>query len=399
MNKRIILALALVLGNGALAQDLVITNARLLDGAGTDIANGTLVIEDGRIVSLSAGGPPGNTEAQVLDAAGRTLMPGFIDAHRHIINGDSEAWFAEQAEQRMREFLDAGFTTLMSGGGPVPGILELQQKIAAGEIKGPRIITSGRVDPQNFTTEGAARAEVRRLAGLGVEIIKARMNTVDEKALLSATVDEARAHGLEVMVHASSSPEIMVAAVETGAGKLVHTPHGGWVSDAQAGLVADAGVENLTCAGFGLPTFGAYNDDNVPTFRDGSPWPQAILEGGSATAGEKAVNSRTLWDNGVTLGFGTDTSYHPRDGLKHELRALNLMFSERDLLKLMGPNTAAFLDMEGELGVLAIGAHADLVLVEGDPLDGIFELLDVALVIKGGEVVSDHGNQQEAAGS
>src|SRR5690606_4448672 len=97
------------------------------------------------IVSLSAGGPPGNTEAQVLDAAGRTLMPGFIDAHRHIINGDSEAWFAEQAEQRMREFLDAGFTTLMSGGGPVPGILELQQKIAAGEIKGPRIITSGRV--------------------------------------------------------------------------------------------------------------------------------------------------------------------------------------------------------------------------------------------------------------
>src|SRR5690606_34020856 len=117
---------------------------------------------------------------------------------------------------------------LMSGGGPVPGILELQQKIAAGEIKGPRIITSGRVDPQNFTTEGAARAEVRRLAGLGVEIIKARMNTVDEKALLSATVDEARAHGLEVMVHASSSPEIMVAAVETGAGKLVHTPHGGW---------------------------------------------------------------------------------------------------------------------------------------------------------------------------
>src|SRR5690606_10487742 len=118
MNKRIILALALVLGNGALAQDLVITNARLLDGAGTDIANGTLVIEDGRIVSLSAGGPPGNTEAQVLDAAGRTLMPGFIDAHRHIINGDSEAWFAEQAEQRMREFLDAGFTTLMSGGGP-----------------------------------------------------------------------------------------------------------------------------------------------------------------------------------------------------------------------------------------------------------------------------------------
>lgn len=384
-----LLALSCALASSALAQDMVITNARLLDGAGTDIANGTLVVEDGRIASLGAGGPPAGA-GPVIDAMGMTLMPGFIDAHRHIIDGDADAWFQNEAASRMQEFLDAGFTTLMSGGGPVPGILELREKIEAGEIPGPRIVTSGRVDPQNFTTEEAARAEVRRLADLGVEIIKARMERVEEKDLIAATVEEARRHGLDVMVHASASPQVMIAAVETGAGKLVHTPHGGYIDDEQARRVAEAGIENLTTAGFALPTFNVHNEDNVPTFRDGSPWPEGILDGGTAAAGEKAVNARTLWDNGVTLGFGTDTGYLPIKGLKHELRALYLMFSEKDIVELMGPNTAAFLEMEDELGALREGMLADLVLIDGDPLDVIFELLDVALVIKGGEIVADH---------
>lgn len=390
MNYKNFWVLALFLSPLAQAQDMVVVNARLLDGAGIDIARGWLVVEDGRIAALGAMEPPEDARGPVIDAEGMTLMPGFIDAHRHIISGDSGDWFAEQAEPRMQEFLDAGFTTLMSGGGPVPGILELKRKVESGELKGPRIVTSGRVDPQNFTTEQAVRAEVRRLADAGVEIIKARMNTVTEQSLIAATVDEARMHGLDVMVHASGSPEIMIAAVETGAGKLVHTPHGGYITDEQARRVADAGIENLTTAGFAVPTFGVHNDDNTPTFRDGSPWPEGILDGGSAAAGEKVVNARTLWDNGVTLGFGTDTGYHPSQGLKHELRALNLMFSEKDIVKLMGPNTAAFLEMEGQLGALGTDMIADLVLIDGDPLDIIFDLLNVVVVIKDGEIVVDH---------
>ena len=108
-----------------------------------------------------------------LDAGGRTVLPGYIDAHRHIINGDTEQWFREQSVQRMQEFLDAGFTTLMSGGGPMPGIMELKRRIDSGELKGPRVITSGRADPANFKTADEARAQVRALAAAGVEIIKA----------------------------------------------------------------------------------------------------------------------------------------------------------------------------------------------------------------------------------
>ena len=68
------------------------------------------------------GGAPPRPSAQGargFDARGLTVMPGFIDAHRHIINGNEEQWFKEQASVRMREFLEDGYTTLMSGGGPV----------------------------------------------------------------------------------------------------------------------------------------------------------------------------------------------------------------------------------------------------------------------------------------
>jgi len=369
----------------AAAQDLVITNARILD-VGTDIARGSIVIEDGRIVSVA----PGNVAAggkPTLDVGGRTVLPGYIDAHRHIITGDTEQWLREQSAERMQEFLDAGFTTLMSGGGPMPGIMELKRRIDSGELKGPRVITSGRADPGNFKTEEEARAQVRSLAAAGVEIIKASV-TPAEKAMLAVVVDEARKHDLDVMVHDVTAPA-MIAAIEAGAAKLVHTPHDSFLTNEQAKMVADAGIENLSTVGFAVPLFNVFNHDNVPTFRDGSPWPSGILGTGSNAAGEKPVNARTLWDNGVVYGFGTDTNYLPIDGLYHELKTLNLMFSPIDIVKLMGPNTAAFIEMTDELGSIAPGKIADLTVVDGDPLKLIFNLLNVALVVQGGEVVVD----------
>jgi imidazolonepropionase-like amidohydrolase len=370
----------------ASAQDLVVTNARILVGTGATIERGAIVVRDGRIVSVAAG-DAGVTGVSTIDAQGKTVMPGFIDAHRHIMRGDDEQWFREESVIRMQEFLDAGFTTLMSGGGPVPGILELKRRTEAGELDGPRIVTSGRADPGSFGTEEEARAAVRALAVAGVDIVKASV-TPEQKAMLAVVVDEAHKHGLQVMVHAVTVPA-MHAAIDAGADKLVHTPHDSFLTNEDARRVAAAGIENLSTVGFAVPTFGVFNDDNIPTFRDGSPWPAGILGTGSNAAGEKPVNARTLWDNGVVYGFGTDTGYHPRDGLAHELRALNLMFSPRDIVELMGPNTAAFIEMSDELGTLEPGKLADMVIVDGDPLELVFELLDVVVTIKGGVVVAD----------
>jgi imidazolonepropionase-like amidohydrolase len=396
MNRSIALLIsaALMLAGTAApvsAQDLTITNVRIIVGTGQVIEQGTIVVRNGRIVSAGAGG--GAAGAQTIDGRGLTAMPGFIDAHRHVIGGNADQWFEKQATVRMQEFLEAGYTTLMSGGGPVPGIVQLQERTAKGQIKGPRIVTSGRADPDNFKTADDARAQVRMLKQAGVEIIKARIEPPAVEAQLAklrAVTDEAKKQNLGVMVHAVS-PRAMVEAVKAGATKLVHTPHNGYVTAEQAQFVKDAGVEVLSCIGFGVPVFGVFNKDNRPTFRDGSPWPGGMAGVGNdgREAGEKAVNARMLWDAGVTYGFGTDTGYHPKEGLAHELRALNLMFSPTDLVKLMGPNTAAFLEKSSELGTLEPGKFADIVLLDGNPLEGYWNLLTPRVVIKGGEVVVD----------
>ena len=385
--------LAIPLGAvSAAAQDLLITNARVIVGTGAVIDRGSIVVRNGRIVSV-APGPPATSSSRTIDAKGLTALPGFIDAHRHIMGGNDERWFTAESVARMQEFLDAGYTTLMSGGGPVPGIIELKRRVESGALKGPRIITSGRVDPDNFKTEELARAQVRKYAAAGIEIIKARIDPEPSKeqlAILRVVVDEGRKLKLDTMVHAVSVPA-MLAALDAGAQKLVHTPHGSWLSEADARKVAAAGVEMLSTAGFGLPVFGVFNKDNVPTFRDGSKWPDGILDGKGRgrEAGEKTVNARTLWDVGVTYGFGTDTNYLPREGLKHELRALSLMFSPQDIVKLMGPNTAAFIEKSADLGTLESGKLADIVLVDGDPLDLIYNLLNVKVVVKGGVIAAD----------
>jgi imidazolonepropionase-like amidohydrolase len=66
------------------------------------------------------------------------------------------------------------------------------------------------------------------------------------------------------------------------------------------------------------------------------------------------------------------------------------MFSPRDIVKLMGPNTAAFIDMSDELGSIAPGKIADLTIVDSDPLKLVFNLLNVAVVVQGGKIVVDH---------
>ena len=85
------------MGGRGYGQDLVIVNGRILDGTGKVIDRGTVVVRDGKIASVSAGSAAAGG-ARTVDAAGKTVMPGFIDAHRHLVQGnDGQRWLAETA--------------------------------------------------------------------------------------------------------------------------------------------------------------------------------------------------------------------------------------------------------------------------------------------------------------
>jgi imidazolonepropionase-like amidohydrolase len=372
------------------AQDLTITNARIVDA--NRVANksvierGSIVVRAGKIISVQAGAPSA-ASGKTIDAKGMTVMAGFIDAHRHINTGPME-------KQQMQALLEAGYTTILSGGGPAEGNITLRDHIDKGVINGPRIIPSGAVR-LNGTPE-AARAQVRMLAEMGVkftgEILLTPIPGPSEKEIevLKAVVDEAKKVGVMVQVHAVSS-KAMVAAVDAGVPLLVHIPNKDWVTKEDAKKVAAAGVKALGTVGFGSPVFGVFADDNKARFRDGKAWPEGIIDGVrlGEEAGYMPVNARTLWDGGVVLGYCTDTTYDPTAGLDHELKILNVMFSTQDLIKMMGPNTASYIQMGDQLGTLDAGKLADFILLDGDPREGYWNWLKTKVVVKGGAVVVD----------
>jgi len=388
--RPIIVCLAVVMP-GALAslsaQDLTISNARIIGVNGAVMERGSIVVRAGKIVSVSPGAPSA-VSGRTIDAKGMSAMPGFIDAHRHINTGPNE-------KAQMQALLEAGYTTVLSGGGPAEGNITLRDHIDKGLINGPRIIPSGSLRLNNNTPE-TARAEVRKMAGMGIkftgEIALTPVPGPSEKEIetLKAIVDEAKKVGVMVQVHAVSS-RAMVAAVDAGVPLLVHLPNKDWVSKEDAKKVAAAGVKVLGTVAFGSPVFGVFADDNKARFRDGKPWPEGIVDGVrlGEEAGYMPVNARTIWDAGVTLGYCTDTTYDPKAGLDHELKMLNVMFSMQDLIKMMGPNTASYIQMSDQLGTLEAGKLADIILIDGDPLEGYWNWLKTKVVIKGGVVVVD----------
>ena len=444
MKKLLMFAILALSAQQAAAQNLVITNARILDGRGGSIARGSVVVRDGKIVSVAQGAAPTQAGARVIDAKGMTVMPGFIDAHRHIGANDM-AWLKEQAPARMQEFLEAGFTTVLSAGDGAEAILELRRRINAGELKGPRIFAAGRAPlagraggagpgrgaapsapaagnaPANpgrgggqpAAGRGAVRANdparfdvsrpplrptqaapaipreetiktVEGIAKAGFDYIKTAITATPggpETETLKLVVAEGRKHNIPTITHAVSVVDTL-AAVEANPAVLVHTPHIGRLEEDPAAVqkIAKAGIPMTSTLAIFVPHF---DEDNQPLFRDRGPFPWDTVSSG----GQGAVNARLLWEAGITYGYGTDTSWLPRDSFWDELRALQLMFSPKDIVTILTKNAAASVLKADQLGTLEPGKLADIVIVNGDPLASVADLLKVSTVIKGGVVV------------
>jgi imidazolonepropionase-like amidohydrolase len=413
------------LAHDVAAQDLRIVNARIVDGKGGAIERGSVVVRSGKIESVAAGTAAPIAGVTTIDAQGRTLMPGFIDAHRHIAQGDAAEWLAMRAVPQMQEFLDAGFTTVLCAICPEQAI-ELRQRIDAGTVKGPRLYLASLVplaraaaaggrgggrgggDPARFDN---SRPPLRPTAPASaipaadtikaVEAIAARkfdyIKTVitatpggPEVDTLKLIVAEGRKRNLPTITHAVTVIDTL-AAVEAHPAVLVHTPHIGRLEEDATALktIVGAGIPMTSTLAVFVPHFGS---DNTPLFRDAMPFPWETI----SSAGQGPVNARLLWEGGISYGYGTDTSWPPKQSLADELRALTLVFSPRDITKILGEGAARSALHQDQIGTLEAGKLADMVLVDGNPLVDVMPLLNVVTTIKGGRIVSDKRNLRAA---
>jgi imidazolonepropionase-like amidohydrolase len=367
-----------------------------------------------------------------------TVMPGFIDAHRHPIPGNTAQWLEKDAAAEMRGFLEAGFTTVVSAITPDEG-LELRRRTESGAIKGPRIFAArliplarpaggrgnagarggapaaaqgaqgpappappaGRGDPARFDNSrpplrptepaGAIPAEdtikaVDAAANAGFDYMKTIMTVTPggpEVETLRLIVNEGKKHNLPTITHAVSVVDTL-GAVDAGPAVLVHTPHIGRLEEdaAAAQKIAKAGIPMTSTLAVFIPHFSA---DNTPLFRDRQPFPWNTI----SSAGQGPVNARLLWEAGISYGYGTDTSWPPKESLKDELRALSVVFSPKDIVTILTKNAARSALKQDQLGTLEPGKLADIVIVNGDPLNDVYDLLNVVMTIKGGVVLSE----------
>ena len=402
--------------------DLVIGNARIIDGTGNVLEQGSVTVRDGNIASVSSSAA--EAEAPVyIDAAGMTVLPGLIDTHRHLlpsqfVNSDEALarWLEDGLPTELQNYLAAGVTTIMSTGDYFPAILEVRRRIAEGELTGPRLLSVGsnfsapdghpsvsifgrnpwgRAHHTNAIADpDAARAMVRELGRAGVDAIKVIYDggqndvwpRLDE-AVLAAIADEAQAQNLPTIVHVHGVDEL-VTAVELGARRFVHMPYRGSVADAGAGrLLREASIPIATTVGIRAPLIGADGEiGNTPGAGrvPFTPIRQAYLS-------QMLANLRQLWDAGVIVAFGTDTAaLRPAAAVAHETRTLSEVLSEEEIITALTRNAARFLDLDDDIGTLEPGKFADIVIIDGDPLADISALANVVVVIKGGRIVVDN---------
>jgi imidazolonepropionase-like amidohydrolase len=406
--RSIAAAMVLAISCVANAQNLTITNARILDGTGRVIERGAVVVRDGKIVSVSATAPAGG--GTTINAGGKTVMPGLIDAHRHIVTGDAATWLTQRAQKQLQDFLEAGFTTVLCAIDPTQAI-EARKRVEAGQMKGPRLFVGAflpvagatgpppngdpaRTDPARSPLPTRPAPAIPRDATIkavetavqaGYDYLKVVLNVTQngpELDTLKLIVAEGKKHNKPTIVHAVSIRDTL-AAIEAKPDLLVHTPHIGNLGDDPAAVkkIVDAKIPMTSTLAVFVPHF---DDKGTALFRDAQPFPWNTL----SSAGQGPVNARLLWEAGlVSYGYGTDTQWPPKQTLEDELRALRLVFSPQDVVKIITKN-AGIATMHGsEIGTLEAGKLADIVIVDGDPMRDSSALLRVVTTIKGGQVV------------
>ncbi|WP_400191874.1 amidohydrolase family protein [Hymenobacter sp. B81] len=413
----------LLLATPARAQKTYLHCGRLLDvRAGKLLSEQTLVVENGRVQAVQAGYAAAGPTDQVIDLKTRTVLPGLIDCHVHVEGETSKDNFIQEftlnpadvayaAEGYARTTLLAGFTTVRDLGGS--GVnLALRNAINRGQVLGPRIFTVGRaisgtgghMDPTNgyrFDLMGVpgpvdgvangpdqARQAVREQYKRGADLIKiastggvlsvakdgsAPQMTEEE---IRAVVTTARDLGLAVACHAHGA-EGMKRAIRAG---VTSIEHGTLMDDETMKLMKKNGT-------WYVPTITAGKSVADSAAKNPRYYPPLVTPKALAIGPRLQGTFGRAYKAGVKIAFGTDASV-----FRHGVNALEFGYMVEagmpplEALRAATLSAAELLGQTANLGSLEPGKLADVVAVDGDPLQDIGAMMQVRFVMKEGRV-------------
>lgn len=400
------------------ADTLVVTAARMVDVlAGKELDRPQVVISGERIVSVGKQGDPVPADARKLDLGARTLLPGLIDMHVHLTSDPlysgyrrlqfTDSFWMTVGVANARKTLDAGFTTVRMVGSRNYEDVGLKQGIERGYITGPRIVpatyalgsTGGHCDatqfPPSITTPSPQianspdeyRALVRKVHKYGAEVIKVCMtggvlskgDSVGAQQVsyeeIKAVVDEAHRLGLRVAVHAHGTEGIN-DALRAGVDTIEHAS------------LANAESFKLAKEHGAWFDMDIYNDDYILAEGEkNGVYPESLAK--EKMIGLKQRQTfRAAHAAGVKMLFGTDAGVYPHgQNARQFAKMVEWGMTPMEAIQAATRNAALALDRANDLGAIAPGRYADLIAVDADPLTDIRTLENVAVVIKGGQIV------------
>ncbi len=381
----------------------VFENAAIFDGHSPELIEGHVIVENGAIREVSQTLPQLNADMR-LDINGRTLMPGLIDCHVHLMLSDvnigrtvkrPQSYVAAFAANALGKSIDRGFTSLRDAGGADIG---LAQAVNDGVIPGPRLFHSGRIMsqtgghgdfrlPDEFpcacgaihshdsfavlvdspdAMRAAVREELRRgahqikiVASGGVASISDPLERLQfSDAEIGIAVEECARHGAYVMAHCHPTAAIRRCA-ELGVRSIEHCT----LIDAEtAAFLAKTGTYAVptlavcyammeTGKALGLPPVSLAKMEKVFPF---------ILRG-----------LEHMRDAGVKMGYGTDLFGPQQSRQCSEFLLRREVLPPLEILRAATSIGAEILELEGKLGRIAPDAYADIIVVDGNPLEDI----------------------------
>lgn len=414
---------ALLSATSALAAPTYIHAGRVIAVPGqTPRGPTTIVVDEGKIVAVQDGYAPAPAGADTIDLKARTVLPGLIDSHTHLSSDragnegitafvtDSLPLNAHETYWNGMKTLRAGFTTVRNLGDSDGKVLALKEASRRGWVMAPRIIDAG----ESISTSGGhmdgrvgmadhvhgligtenlcdgaddCRRAVRRQVGRGADVIKfATTGGVNSGTGLAtrmfedearALVDTAHAYGRKVAVHAHGAEGIKLA-VRVGADSI---EHGTMIDDEIVKLMK----EHKT---FYVPTLSTVNGYLERLATNPNAYPPAIKAQIDWRIGVTGKSLAKAYPAGVRIAYGTDAgvSKHGRNADEFEL-LVKFGMPPVEAIKAASVNAAELLGLDKETGTIEVGKAADIIAVDGDPLNDVKVLKAMKFVMARGNVI------------